>query len=176
MKKTTLKDIFIFIIGILVIVELVIGIITIQYPLLDIISLIPLLFVALYLFFFYKKPHSNMLKYAMLIFALCRVIESIGCIKQGFEVFYNQTAKIISSLILIYVAGRLDRINENRILLPISFALTLVAVFIAVFTFSSQYSTFYIVSWFGEPVLVLGFLVSYFARYYEHKESGIKSR
>jgi len=174
MEKKRSEKVLLAIMGVMIIAALVLGIFTIQYPFLDIIALIPMLFAAVYVFWLYNKPHGNMLKYAMLIFAVERIIESIGCIKQGWDVSYNQTAKILASVIIIYVAGRLNRMDQNKILLPIAFALLSVGVIVAVITFASQYPPIYVVSWFGEPVLVLILIVAYFVRYKEHKEAGLK--
>jgi len=173
MEKRKTAEVILVILEGLLFVELVLGICTIQYPFLDTIALIPLILGILYGLWLYRKPHGHMLKYAMLIFAIERIIESIGCIKQGWDVSYNQTAKIFASVIIVYIAGRLNRIEQNKYLFPIAFLLIFEGVLVAVITFATQYSLIYVISWFGEPILILTFMISYFVRYDEHKEAGL---
>jgi len=175
MEKKNSTNVWMLILGGILLAELVLGIITIQYKFLDIIALVPMVFTILYAFWLYKWPHGNMLKYAMLLFALERIIESIGCIKEGWDVCYNQTAKILASAIIIYVAGRLDHINQNKVLLSMAFVLILEGVVVAVITFAQQYPLVYVISWFGEPVLILTIMVSYFGRYKDHKKAGLQT-
>jgi len=170
MDKKISKNILLTIMGVLVLIELVLGIITIsENVFVSIFKLIPLVFVALYGFWLYKKPHDNMLKYTMLILAVGQIIYAIA----GWNNFYNQTVRILAMAIIIYVAGRLDRIEQNKYLLLISLIVQLMRCIIVATIAHAQFTPLYVFTWFSGVFATITLMIAYFVRYKEHKEAGL---
>jgi len=171
-KKTSKNNILLAIMGVLILTEIVIGFITLQNPFFDILGMIPLFFIALYGFWFYKKPHGNMLKYAMILLAISEIMTSLVCVKNGWN-FERQTFKIFAAAALIYAAGRLNRIDQNKYILPLVFVVQFACDALAVIDFSPLYSPIYFIAWFSGTISAAALLIAYFVRYKEHKEAGL---
>jgi len=169
-KKST--NILLIIMGVLILVELVFEIIIFQNSLVDYISLISLTFVALYGFWLYKKPHGNMLKYAILIAAVVNIFVTCTLIQEGLAMD-RQIARIIASVILVYISGRLNRIDQNKFLFPIAFAIQFVCDIIDYITCSDMFDPIFKLTWFTAPIMILTLMIAYFVRYKAHKEAGL---
>lgn len=175
MEKKTSKNILLAIMGVLILAELICGILTLGEGglFIEISSLISLAFIALYGFWLYKKPHGNMLKYAMLILAVSQILIAISCVDIGVGNAYGCTALVFSSAILVYVAGRLNRIEQNKYLLLIAFAIQFVCDLLDVISCADQFTFVYKCVSFSIPVATLTLMIAYFVRYKEHKEAGL---
>jgi len=173
MEKKTSKNVWLIIMGVLVLAAIVIRVFILQTrTVFAFLQLLSLVFTALYCFFLYKKPHGNMLKYAMLIFVLTNIIGGSLNLLRGEQ---YQIAKVLASAALCYCAGRLNRIEQNKILLPI-----IGIVYLGL----SMYTTRYFIStlpdsWiqflasFTNAINYLTLLIAYFVRFKEHKEAGL---
>jgi len=175
MENKTTKNLLLTIMGILILIELVLGIIIFENPLLDSVSLIPLVFVALYGFWLYKKPHGNMLKYAILIAGVTNILVACSLIKEGLSMG-EQIARVIVSVILVYVAGRLNRIDQNKYFLPIAFAIQFICDLIDYISYSAMFESIYRLTWFTAPIMILTLMIAYLVRYKEHKEAGLTDK
>ena len=146
------------------------------------------LLVLYYAFVGYQKPHGNLLRYLILCFGVLLILTtavsalapqmepSLPAPDVANEVKASPTTMIINSLIIGlcillsgYIAGRLNKIRENRIL----FALTLVLLIIRVFVSAGNQSV--MLSDFNEVILFFDIACSYFVRYQQHKEAGLQT-
>jgi len=176
MENKNTKNALLIFMGVLILMELVLGIITMMEDIVfvGIVNLIPIVFVSLYGFWLYKKPHGNMLKYAMLIAAMAEILIDIACLIDGFVI--SNSVMIVASCILVYVSGRLNRIEQNKYLLPIAFVAQFICILIEAIAYSSQFSFAYRSSWFSTPIATLTLMIAYFVRYKEHKKAGISDK
>jgi len=175
MEKKQSKKIWLFIMGALILVELIVTIMTASKAkfILDISKLIPLVFVTLYGFWLYKKPHGNMLKYAILILAASEILNAVQCIRMGWDNMYLHTVRVFVAAILVYVAGRLNRIEQNKYLLPFAAIVNLVSVCAIVSKLHTSLTLLYKLTWFSGVLTIITLMIAYFIRYKEHKEAGL---
>jgi len=175
MKKNTSKKVLLVITGILIIIAIIGRALKIpSKPESSILYLISLVFTALYGFWFYKKPHGNMLKYAMLIFAVTTVVK--GCHSMAVDgAIDNAIIRILASLALIYCAGRLNRIDQNKVIMPIICLVFLgISIYKVVCDISNQSLELSgTVRHFSYTINCFALIISYFVRYDEHKEAGL---
>lgn len=139
-----------------------------------------LIFVALlfYALIGYKKPHGNLLKTLFVAFGVS-VVVIIGMAKSFPDT--NEIAFIVSNicadlgaLVIIFVAGRLHKIEKNKILLVIAGLLMLVRVIISIFCNRMPIGPIMNDS---IPLLMLFALCfAYTARYEEHKAAGLEEK
>ena len=120
----------------------------------------------------YKKPHGNLLKQIMLLFGLSLVFQ------MNLAIMYDNKTTVVfvpvTMMLIAYIAGRLDRLKENRILMVI------VVLNLAHCSFSS------IVKGGGNGGFAINHAVlfplviwitlcgAYYTRYIQHKEAGLK--
>jgi len=175
MDKKKSKNVLLVIMGVLIIVAIIARILKIQTkPVSTSLYLLSLVFTALYGFCLYKKPHGNILKYAMLIFLLTTIIQA--CNTMALKGTINHTmVRVIASVAVCYCAGRLNRIDQNKYIMPI----------IALLFFGE--STYRIVGdiidksvnlassvrHFSYTFNYITLMIAYFVRYKEHKEAGL---
>ena len=135
--------------------------------------LITLVLTALYGLLLYKKPHGNMLKYTMLIAALMIIYNGVEAIKATQNYSFLYIIYIIAGTAICYSAGRLNRIEQNRILFPIIAVALLVTPVYATINFLGSSSFINIFSLYSLVVVWLTLMIAYFVRHKEHKEAGL---
>ncbi len=178
-NKKTSANVALIIQSILVLALLVMTLFSLkEETLLSVINLVILVFAALYGSFLYKKPHGNMLKYAMLLFSgsivvssslyLCIVPEMTSGIK-ALEVTH-----LIAAFVITYGAGRLDRIGANKYLFSLALLMFAVPSFMVAKNFmAADNPIIYLLKAFYNTILFLTLCCAYFTRYKEHKEAGL---
>ena len=172
-KKTT-TNILLIIMGILTLAEIILRLCIIKTNTFSgIVLIISMLFVALYCFFLYKKPHGNTLKYAMLLFALSSIFSSISYLMKVPD--YNSAIIILADAGICYGAGRLNRIDQNRILFPI-IAIVLLGCSIWSVTHYNTGGVIRAFSFFNGFIAFTALMIAYFIRYKEHKEAGLADK
>ena len=133
------------------------------------------IFILIYVVSNYKTPHGNLLKYLFLAFS---VMCLVGILDTDFAslhkefVYVNQLSRGLAIIMSGYIAGRLDRIKTNTILvvvIGIIFMVTSV-INIVLFKITTVSLILYMCSFF---ILWLDLAVAYILRYKEHKEAGI---
>jgi len=123
-----------------------------------------------YVLFGYRKPHGNLLRYVMLLFALTLAIDLVG-IHNEYSTFY--VALSVAYVFLIsYIAGRLNKIEQNRVLMSLVLILFIIdsvssCIFDKPQTFIEGYRLF------GTTIEWFTLSAAYFVRYREHKEAGL---
>lgn len=115
----------------------------------------------------YKKPHGNLLKYLMLLFAVSILIKTTFTESKPATIAIN----IINMAIIAYMSGRLDRFRKNTYL-----ALFVAALFFAkgLITITSK-NTITFTKFIGsfEALIIWETIVaSYITRYKVHIEAG----
>jgi len=175
MQNKTSKNILLVIMGILILVELVSSIATAdsQNAISSICKVLSLAFVALYGFWLYKKPHGNMLKYAMLFFAATEIIRIVQNIQLGYGDIYMNVLQIYVIAIVVYVAGRLNRIEQNKYLLAIAAVAQFAGVGLSAFSSVNSVTALRFFTRFSSGILIITLMIAYFTRYKEHKEAGL---
>jgi len=119
----------------------------------------------------YKKPHGNMLRYLLLIMAAVMVIDTFD---------FSETAlytplRAATVLLIAYIAGRLGKINQNKILMPIVWVLIIIS---GCMLRKLQPSTDILknISFFLDTIIWFVTCAAYFVRYKEHKEAGLTDK
>jgi len=146
-----------------------------------------------YNFFGYKKPHGNLLKYIFLIFGFALIIST----------FFNGGVELSGLIytmigtIVVYMSGRLNKIEKNRKLAVVVLILFTVLVIISVFRIDVSFETAHnaavempqmypsgkqemqpksllsILGTFTTPLQWIALSLAYISRYKEHKEAGL---
>ena len=142
----------------------------------SIIQLVLIIGFAYYALIGYKKPHGNILKYLMLFYAAFSGFLMVYQ-ESGFPLYFNLIgmAKILA---IAYVSGRLDRINQNKIILGI------IVVFDAIFDIYllNLYIKFglvsfaYVANCFSSLSFSLTLVLAYITRFKLHKEAGLEDK
>ena len=127
-----------------------------------------------YMFVGYKKPHGNLLRYVFIIATLEAILIfwiTFTKLQKLFGIY--ELFLLLEIAIISYVAGRLNKFKQNIVLLSVAF---IMAVIVAIYSFSLRNLTSVIakISQFNVPIIILGLIVSYIARYKEHKEAGLE--
>ncbi len=117
----------------------------------------------------YKKPHGNMLRAIFFIFA--------GFLGTVALTTYNDVNGFLSMVAAInasYIAGRLNKIEKNIILLIISGAL-LIAGQTVEFICASSHNLLIAIKIIMPLIIFTALAFSYTARFEEHKEAGLEN-
>ncbi len=176
MEKKTSKNIWLIIMGVLILAELaasVIHLINGGNVLNDVIAIIALAFTALYGFWLYKKPHGNMLKYAMLLLAAAMVLNSAECLIKGYNAPAIHVIRLFFPGLICYVAGRLNRIEQNKYLLIFATICYCIISFISFGQKVGKLNAVLLFRFFYEFITLLTLTIAYFVRFKEHKEAGL---
>ncbi len=177
MENKTSKNILLAIMGVLILAEIVLNVyccITGRKIVYNLINLIALVVVAFYGFELYKKPHGNMLKIAMLVSALAIVVSVIESIYEWPDQFIEIFLPIFAACLLFYVAGRLNRIEQNKYLLPLVAIILLACCVMDWVSFiSDPVATIVYFKVTNHFVITLTLMIAYFVRFKEHKEAGL---
>ncbi len=176
-QKKTSKNIVLAIMGILIIFTLAASILKAILTDTPAIWLnnITFLGIAAYGFWLYKKPHGNMLKYTMLLFAFTVAYSSCRAVFLYGDGFADLFTGVLAAGAICYVAGRLNRIERNRILMPI-IALVLLVDFLLDVICAPEAPFLQHVSAARFFVTFLTLCCAYFTRYQEHKEAGLADK
>jgi len=131
------------------------------------------LFVIYYVLFGYKKPHGNTLRYVMLLFTLTLGIELVVFASE--MSILDLALSVAKALVIPYIAGRLNKIEQNKILISVVFILFMIdAIYYCVIINPQTFFGFY--SMFGEAIEWFAISAAYFVRYKEHKEAGLTDK
>ena len=132
--------------------------------------------VTAYALFGYRKPHGNMLKYSVLLFGILIVAQSI---LPGSPLSNGATRDIIcgcsgiAAMAVAYLAGRLDRIGQNKYLMIIVGLLISVCSVLLICNFS-DFNLMRCFSNLTQPICWAALCLAYVSRYDEHKSAGRK--
>jgi len=174
------QNVLLIIMGVLILMEIVLVVIDFsEFIAVHVCMMATLLFTALYGFIFYKKPHGNMLKYAMLIFAISNILSSMVSLQNFSQsLFVSIALSVLSSAVVCYGAGRLNRIKQNKILFPIICVVYFVVSILWFAECPADYHTSVLsdARLFSTPTIFLTLMIAYFVRYKEHKEAGISDK
>jgi len=174
MENKYSKNILLAIMGVLIIVAIVARVATIQTaPVSAVTQLISLVFVAVYGFVLFRKPHGNLLKYAMLIFVFSTIFCDCYYLILGHSGFH--IVKIFAATVVCYCAGRLNRIDQNKYIMPIIGIVYLgISIYATAFVAPSGPMKYLIIpSRFIFTINYFTIMIAYFVRYKEHKEAGL---
>jgi len=125
-----------------------------------------------YVFIGYKKPHGNLLRYLLLAFALCIALTVVFLIKLSFDDLSGKTTLIIAAMMITYMAGRLNKLRQNiviMIVVAILLAVSLIGFFKA-FGFMSFHNTYAVICFVIQWIMLCA---AYLVRFKEHKEAGL---
>lgn len=146
--------------------------------------------VVMYAVIAYNKPHGNLLKYLIILFAVTLLIKESNMLPEGIgigadtirkEREYIENALVVRQLphtidlvclmLIMYIAGRLNKIKENAVLMTVVLVLL---VFTSIRSVVNGYISGFsrIVAQFGPVIAWLDICFAYFLRYKEHKEAG----
>ena len=119
----------------------------------------------------YKKPHGNLLKYLLLLFAICCLssVITVSAEHNTIDTVFNGIRGIVV-LMTGYVAGRLNRFKQNVILMSIVGVLMLASSLICI-VYCTEVLSF--LSCFTFFLLWVDVMIAYIIRYKEHKEAGL---
>ena len=130
-----------------------------------------------YAFVGYKKPHGNLLRYLYFIFGLIAIFTEISNSLDR-EVLLNEIAiysAVLSGSIIIYISGRLDKFEKNKILLILSGALLLLNR--VLFSIALPKMPLLVTaSRYTKLILFIALALAYTSRYKEHKEAGLEDK
>lgn len=137
------------------------------YFLISIINGVAILYYAL---IGYKKPHGDLLKYIMVIFAI-----NVACyaLTNYVENVYISYCYVFAALLIAYACGRLDRDLQNKYILLIVF---IIFVFgkITASAFVKEEFTLLSLTRYSEIIEWFAIMVTYLTRYEKHREIGNK--
>jgi len=180
MENRKRTNIVLVVMGALILMEMITSIISvIEHGIISAMSLsaiASLVFIAIYGFILYKKPHGNILKYAMLLLALAQVLNYADCLKMGYIEEYISIIGLISAGIVVYVSGRLNRIEQNKYLLMIALILELFNAIFSIVKYANFISVAFVITYLFESIAILTLMIAYFVRYKEHKEAGLTDK
>ena len=123
----------------------------------------------------FKVPHGNLLKYLFLVFSLMCLVGFLcdDAAESTFKTytFINQILRGVVVIFSAYIAGRLDRIKENTVLLVVNGLILLVTsiVNIVLYKITDLTLIIFMSSFF---ILWVNLTIAYIFRYYGHKEAG----
>lgn len=179
-EKYGLKEsnaIMLFVVFILAIIEIAVALKNIIAPVnadikvKAIFSLITLLCAVIYGAFGYKKPHGNLLRYLMLLYAI-----TTAC-KVSFTSTNNQAAEIcnlIAIILVAYMAGRLNKYTINTYLIIVVLTLLLVKAFVGISTGNITFGK--VIGQFSAFTQFSIIAAAYLSRYHLHKEAGLEDK
>ena len=144
-----------------------------KHSVLAIIGIIVTCLTVYYMFVGYKKPHGNLLRYLLIIVTLDALFVfwyAFSKIEKTFDVY--ELFLLLEIVIVAYVAGRLNKYKENIALLSVAFVMAFVSGCHSASVFNLT-SAIEIIGTFDKATILLALIVSYIARYKEHKEAGL---
>ena len=146
-----------------------------------VINLIIIVLTLYYVFFGYKKPHGDLLRFIYFCFAAYLAIHAyldnsiVGPVYKYKEiVFYCVT---FAALIIAYVSGRLNKIEKNKKLLILVGLLMFVDTVLHIITMNNEHLIITKCISYFNPLIIhtaLGFV--YAIRYEEHIDAGLEDK
>jgi len=177
MEKKSSENILLHIMGVLIAIALIATAATISTNVIGgVCTLIPLVMTALYGFILYKIPHGNMLKYAIIVLAVAKVISAAVYTSADSSTVFTNSLVALCSCAMCYCAGRLNRIEQNRLLFPIIEIVTVILGATWLKPFTDITSVFLNIRCMAYPIIFATIMIAYFVRYKEHKEAGISDK
>ena len=145
-----------------------------------ILSIIAYIVAMVYALHGYKKPHGNMLRYTFLVFAVSLALYSDTQLAQISSV--TVLINVICTVPVAYMAGRLHKFNQNKVLLYIVVVMLLIAGIIDFVWFTPSMAPgvaggflFAVLkfSTLNKFILSLALAAAYVSRFRTHKEAGL---
>ena len=127
-----------------------------------------------YMFIGYKKPHGNLLRYLFIIVDLTALFYfwyTFTKLEKAFDIYELLT--ILEIVIIAYVSGRLNKFKENIVLLSIVFIMEVITCGHGAIILNAK-SIMTTIVLYNLAIIQLALIVSYIARYKEHKEAGLE--
>jgi len=134
--------------------------------------LLDVLYIALSVMIFYyailgyKRPHGNLLKYIILLYAGMRLISVYGYAHIG--VAWRAVNNAIMLGLICYMAGRLHRVKQNLIIMII------VAILIVIAVVTGFMEGFVTIGTFTTLIIWIDICVAYVLRFREHHLAGLE--
>lgn len=117
----------------------------------------------------YKSPFGNMKKNTMLFFSVCVMLQGIVPSSEltVVQAIFQRAASCAAAMMITYMAGRLNKLEKNKLLMVLIGLLIVIgrcfAVFCAEFRFVKALDNL------SEPLIWAVLCCGYIARYKEHK-------
>ena len=133
-----------------------------------------------YVFYNYKKPHGNLLKYLYLIFAVVILagVVSIKSERNMLDNIFNYVRGVVA-LLTAYISGRLDRFEDNSAIMIIILLLMLgTSILSNVYLFIVDGLTidfWSVYDCYDSFILSIDLFLAYMFRFSEHRKAGIES-
>ena len=145
-----------------------------------IIAIVVYIIVFLYALYGYKKPHGNMLRYTFIIFAVSLALYAYSTLASPVSAV-PVVINVLCTVPIAYVAGRLHKFNQNKVLLYVALVMLLIAAIIDCILFTKsmvpEVGGFVFVvlkfSTFNKFILGLALATTYVNRFHTHKEAGL---
>lgn len=127
-----------------------------------------------YVFIGYKKPHGNALKMLFIVFAVnIAVNASISSGNASVSKLIPAVCGNLAALTIAYVAGRLHKIETNRILLAIAGLFLLVFYLVPMLSMPWRIDRLFGCT---QLLVLLATAFAYTARYEEHRAAGLADK
>lgn len=122
----------------------------------------------------YRKPHGNLLRYAMLLYSasLLFYLNQIIMMSGG-KAQPSAVICILAMMTVVYVSGRLNKFEKNKYLMPLVF-LFLGAVFAISIKRRVNPGFFSIAGSLCPVIEWADICLAYFLRYREHRDAGLR--
>ena len=144
--------------------------------------LVILVSIFLYGIYGYKKPHGNMLRCLffafggyLIVYHLIPVLPQLIIEECSVLSYVYETGMCLSALLAVYISGRLDKIEKNKILMIVTGIVLLISTISMFFVFN----TFSFLATIQNFVKLTSWAVlcfAYVARYEDHKTAGLEDK
>jgi|GEM_PF-601704 len=124
----------------------------------------------------YKKPHGNLLRYLMLLFGISLIPLILVSVPGSYISQILQIALSIAVLFIGYMSGRLCKIQKNRKIAIIVFAVFVLRLIMMPVLFPTVNDPIMLLGPLSQVILWLAVCVVYFTRYQLHKEAGLQDK
>lgn len=132
------------------------------------------IFVGAYTFFDYKRPHGNSLRILFFVFGVYVLLsDNLPIVNlDGTRNFMVRILAGLAALFTVYISGRLDKLNKNRLFMIAVGVLLLAGRIIVITTIPSNLIRIIGVS--TQFIVWLALCLSYTIRFDEHKAAGLE--
>jgi len=149
------------------------------FSFLSAVKLMMYLLIAYYGLWGYKKPHGNLLKYLMLVYCFCLLPIIVITTSDIYVILL-----VITVILISFMAGRLYKFKENRIIAVVVIVLCVSSFIEQIFdpasiTAKEVAETGNLMAYFqplNRIVQWLAICAAYFSRYQLHKEAGLQDK
>jgi len=136
-----------------------------------VLPLIMYIMVVIYGFISYKKPHGNVLRYAMFTFSVYLALMIATAGSNGYACGYLLP---LAAVMAAYMSGRLNKIEKNKWLMIIE--TVLLAAFVVTESMHTGTNILPVIVSSGSHLIIwLLLIIAYIVRYQEHKEAGAET-